>query len=661
MTADLRDTAEYARVAGFLRRLHEPAFGLPHALRDPHVSRDGSRIVVTGSVYDTLDGLPRTALYSLEDGRLRALPALGGSARNGRFSPDGTVLASLSDHAEPGVFQLCLATGTSDPVAAPEVPGTIEYAHWSPDGTRLLLGVAGLGADLSGGQGSGTNVRSGPDGADWLPAVESSGVSDTAWRSLWVYDTGTRELARISPAGLTTWEAAWCGPGQVVAVTSTAPDEDSWYDAVLTLIDMASGRHRTLAESDVQLGWPAGSPEGSRVAVVRAVCSDRWLVAGDLLVIDVETGATTVADTAGTDVTWTQWIDDDRLGYLGRRHLASVAGVLDVRSGRATESFAVDRACGGGWYPDGAFTEDGRVVTVQHAYRTPHQVMLDDVVLASVAHEGTDWLLSVAGSAAAVTWPAPDGLEIEGVLCTPEGDGPFPLVVNVHGGPIWAFSDCWSLNYSYVPLLVARGYAVLNPNPRGSSGRGQEFAARVVGDMGGADTADHLSGIDALIERGVADPDRIGLIGRSYGGFMSSWLVTQDTRFAAAIPLSPVTDWYSQGFTSNIAGWGNAFLDADPERPGTQAHTRSPVLRASKVRTPCLNIAGALDRCTPQGQALEFHRALRAHGVESELVVYPLEGHGVFACPAVIDFLTRVTCWFERFLPARSTVDGSAR
>jgi dipeptidyl aminopeptidase/acylaminoacyl peptidase len=198
------------------------------------------------------------------------------------------------------------------------------------------------------------------------------------------------------------------------------------------------------------------------------------------------------------------------------------------------------------------------------------------------------------------------------------------------------------LGYAWTPLLVSQGYAVLNPNPRGSSGRGQEFARHVFGDMGGADTHDFLSGIDALVERGVADPDSIAVMGGSYGGYMAAWLVTQDSRFAAAIPISPVTDWYSQHFTSNIPFFDALFLDGDPEAPGDNFHARSPVAHASKVRSPCLNIAGALDRCTPPGQAEEFHRALLEHGVESQLLIYPQEGHGVRAFPAVIDVCTRI-------------------
>ncbi|MCX4850691.1 S9 family peptidase [Streptomyces sp. NBC_00893] len=270
-----------------------------------------------------------------------------------------------------------------------------------------------------------------------------------------------------------------------------------------------------------------------------------------------------------------------------------------------------------------------------------------------MTHPGTEFLLSTCGSAEAVTRTSRDGLEIEGNLCTPPGDGPHPMVVNVHGGPVYAFRDTWSMHAPYVSLLVSRGYAVFHPAPRGSGGRGQKFAGAVVGDMGGADAQDILSGIDALVVRGLADPDRIGLIGGSYGGLMSSWLVTRDQRFAASVPTAPVTDWYSQTFTSNIGGWGLAFLRADLDAPGAPVHDRRPVLHAGKVRTPCLNAAGEKDLRTPAGQAQEFHQALLAHGVESVLAVYPLEGHGVRMYPALTDYLTRVVMWFDRHMPAR--------
>ena len=664
MRKDLRESPEYAAVAEHVRRLHEPAFGRPHQVTDLVATADAGRVVVTGSVYDELDGLPRTALYEVRDGELRALTSGGGSARAARLSPDGSALAFLSDRAKAEVFQLYLLAddqlGEARP--APAVPGTVEYLAWSPDGTRILLGVAGLGAEMADAQGSGTAAAAESDLPSWYPEVEA-GTPEDAWRSLWLYTPASGELARASPDGLNVWEAAWSGPGHVLAITSEQPSEDDWYSAVLSRLDLATGEVTELLRSDVQLGLPAGTTDGTRAAVVQAACSDRWIVAGDLILLDLAAGTRCAVDTAGTDVTAVQWIDGTRLGYVGQRHLDSVAGIADAGAGplppaiTAKELAASAQSWASWFYPAGAFTDDGRVIVIRDDYDTPQQIAVvgagADQMLASLAHEGTDYIRSVAGSATSVSWNAPDGTVIEGILCTPPGEGPFPLVLHVHGGPIGAYQRNWSMRDYAIPLLVARGYAVLHPNPRGSSGRGQEFAAAVVGDMGGADTHDYLSGIDAMVERGIADPARIGTMGVSYGGFMSAWLVTQDQRFKAAVAGSPVTEWYSFTFTTNIPRWGLWFLDdADPEEAGNQVHERSPVLHASRARTPTLLTAGAKDRCTPAGQAREFYQALTGHGVDSELVIYPGEGHGVSRFPAITDYLTRLVTWFEKYMPA---------
>jgi dipeptidyl aminopeptidase/acylaminoacyl peptidase len=664
MRKDLRESPEYAAVAEHLRRLHEPVFGKPHHVTDLVATADASRVVVTGSVYDELSGLPRTALYEARDGALRPLTSGRGSAKAGRLAPDGRSLAFLSDRAKADVFQLYLLAGgeLGEAQAAPEVPGTVEYLAWSPDGTRILLGVAGPGAEMADAQGSGT-AGAGESGLPaWYPAVER-GTPEDAWRSLWLYTPASGELTRVSPDGLNVWEAAWSGPGHLLAITSGQPGEDDWYSAVLSRLDIATGQVTELLRSGVQLGLPAGTPDGRLAAVVEAACSDRLIVAGDLILLDLAAGTRCTVDTAGTDVTAVQWIDGTRLGYTGQRHLDCVAGIADAGEGPlpgtvTAKEVAASAQSWASWFnPAGAFTSDGRVVVVRDDYDMPQQIAIvgtgADQVLASLAHAGTDYIRSVGGSAENVGWTAPDGTQIEGVLCTPAGDGPFPLVLYVHGGPIGAYQRSWSMGSYAVPLLVSRGYAVLLPNPRGSSGRGQEFAAAVVGDMGGADTHDYLSGIDAMAERGVADPERIGTTGVSYGGYMSAWLVTQDHRFKAAVAGSPVTEWYSFTFTTNIPRWGLWFLDdADPEEPGNQVHTRSPVLHASKARTPTLLTAGAKDRCTPAGQAREFHQALIGHGVDSELVIYPEEGHGVSRFPAITDYLTRLVTWFERYMPA---------
>jgi dipeptidyl aminopeptidase/acylaminoacyl peptidase len=667
MRKDLRESPEYAAVAEHVRQLHEPAFGRPHRVTDLVMTADASRIVVTGSVYDELDGMPRTALYEVRDGGLTALTATGASAKSSKLAPDGSTLAFLSDRAKAGVFQLyLLADGQfGEATPAPAVPGTVEFLAWSPDGTQILLGVAGLGAEMADAQGSGT-AGPGSDAANdlpaWYPEVEA-GTPEDAWRSLWLYETATAKLSKKSPEGLNVWEAAWSGPEHILAVTSAGPSEDDWYSAVLSRLKVSTGEVTELLHSDVQLGLPAGTSDGRLGAVVEAACSDRWIVAGDLILLDLVVGTRCAVDTGGIDVTAVQWLDQGRIGYIGQRHLESAAGVAEAGNGALPESVtgkevaASEQSWASWFFPAGAFGSDERVVVIRDDYDLPQEIAVvgagADLVLASLAHPGTDYLRSVAGSASNVSWTAPDGQTIEGVLCTPPGDGPFPLVLNVHGGPIGAYQRSWSMHEEAVPLLVSRGYAVLHPNPRGSSGRGQEFAAAVVGDMGGADTYDYLSGIDAMVERGIADPARIGTMGVSYGGYMSAWLVTQDQRFKAAVAGSPVTEWYSFTFTTNIPRWGLWFLDnADPEEIANQVHTRSPVMHASKAKTPTLLTAGAKDRCTPAGQAREFYQALIGHGIDSELVVYPEEGHGVSRYPAITDYLARVVTWFEKYMPA---------
>jgi dipeptidyl aminopeptidase/acylaminoacyl peptidase len=168
--------------------------------------------------------------------------------------------------------------------------------------------------------------------------------------------------------------------------------------------------------------------------------------------------------------------------------------------------------------------------------------------------------------------------------------------------------------------------------------------------MGGEDTFDYLTGIYALVEAGVADEKRIGVTGISYGGFMSAWLITQDTRFAAAAPISCVSDWFSMYFTSQIPDFIPSFLAADPASPHGRMFDRSPAMFAHNVRTPTLQLTGALDQNTPPTQALEFHRALLAQGIPTVLATYPTAGHGIRGFPEVIDATTRYAGWMLKYL-----------
>lgn len=204
-----------------------------------------------------------------------------------------------------------------------------------------------------------------------------------------------------------------------------------------------------------------------------------------------------------------------------------------------------------------------------------------------------------------------------------------------------------------IGFLFEAGYAVFRPNYRGSSGRGPEFAAACFGDVGGREGQDVLTGIDMLVEAGLADPARLGVTGSSYGGYLSAWLITQDDRFAAAVPVCPVTNWVSLRLSCNIPGFGDKILKAEMEDVTGRYFSSSPVLFASRVRTPTLTICGELDNCTPPSQALEFHSALRLNGVRSQLVMYPEEGHAIRGYPAKYDYFARMIDWFQTFMPVR--------
>ncbi|MBV9280514.1 MAG: S9 family peptidase [Chloroflexi bacterium] len=655
---DIRNTPLYREIEEHFLKVYRPAFGTISAPSQPAPSPDGRLVAFTGTRLDKLDAAPITRVCTVDvaTGTVEELTGGPNDDRAPAWSPDGSRLAFLSDRREKGQFDLYLleAGRMGEAVAAPAAEGTVEYVHWSPDGSRILLGVAARGADLAGVQGSGTTDRKSEELPSWVPSVDT-GAGEDQWRRLYLYDVAARTLRPLSRPGLIVWEASWAGPDRVLAIVSDNPSEDAWYSASLASIDVASGQDQILYRSDVQLGLPAASPSGRRLAVVQALCSDRAVVAGDVLLIDPEGGEVEQMDSCGVDVTHLVWRDEDRLLFAGLCGLHSCAGEYNARSGETRLIWESDGNTGG--YNPAAWPagEDGLVTTLESYGRYPEVVLVEDGQarpITHLAHAGAEDAASLGGRLEEVTWTAPDGLEIQGFLLRPDGPGPYPLIVNVHGGPVSTVRNRW-MGASLPALLVARGYAMLFPNPRGSSGRGQGFARLVYGDVGGAETRDHLSGVDALVERGIADPARLGVTGGSHGGFMTSWIITQTDRFAAAVAIAPVTDWFSQHGTSNIGRFDRLFLQDDPWNPAGLYFQRSPVLQARRARTPTLVIAGGKDRCTPSGQAIEFHRALREQDVESTLVIYPEEGHGVRNLPALIDMCTRAVDWFERHMPAK--------
>ena len=667
-TADLRDHPLFRRAEELARAWLRPGTGEAALLGQLAASPDGRYVAAAASICDALEGLSsrdggsttRLVLVDLASGEMETLTHGPRSDSAPKWSPDGRTIAFLSDREQAHVNRLRLFDLESrTDRAAPMVDGFVEALQWSPDGNTILLSVAGFGSDLAGAQGAmAISLETGGDAApDWAPVIEGRPEA-AAWRSAWIYDIAADIVRQVTPAGVNIWQASWCGSHHVAAICSDQPEENWWYAADIRLIAINGGSARTLFKPADQLGWLAVSPSGRTVAVVEAVCSDRNIVAGDLRLIDVASGAIE-SPTLDADVVQLHWRDNDHLLFVAAQGPATVIGLLDRPSQTSRTLWqGGERTPSGTMFPEvaplGGNPADFLFLT-ESFFEPPTLFAFEGGNEREIRRFGspeTDAIVHPLGTARDFQWSAPDGLEIHGWLITPPGPGPHPLIMQVHGGPVWYTRPLYIGRSAFAQMALAAGYALFQPNPRGSSGRGQAFARHVFGDMGGADTWDYLSGLDALERAGIADPKRIGVTGGSYGGYISNWLITQDQRFAASVPVAPIANWVSQHFTCNVPSFCETFLNDHVSNPTGKYFAHSPVHHAGRVTTPTLNICGALDHITPPGQALEFHRALQGVGVESVLVTYPAEGHGVRTMPAIFDFNARVMAWFLKHMPA---------
>ncbi|WP_179293688.1 prolyl oligopeptidase family serine peptidase [Mesorhizobium sp. WSM3882] len=664
MHIDLRSNALFHEAVKIAHAIYKPGTGSLVDLLDLDIAKNGRTAALVGVMVEQMEGRVPSRLFvtDIELGGLE--PVTTGSAidRGCKFSPDGALLAFLSAPIGTGNFQLQIHDLTTKQTqAAAAVDGWVEYLHWAQDGRSILLGVAGHGADTSGTDGAVASKRGGKAPLPWMPDVRPD-KEEFRRRSLWIYDLKWGSVKRIPIANLNVWEASWCGLGSVAAVASERVDEGGWYGAALYLIDVECGSARLIYKPVDQLGWPSCNPRGTKIAVVEAVCSDRGGVAGQLLIIDPTNGDVEHVSTAGGDVSYACWRSSDQVSLGFHRGFETAALDYDIMTCKLTEVWSNERLSASGSYirplPIGHEGRNSAFLLEDYnkapfiAVTKAGNLHKTEVIDPSIGESVKAWVENVE----AVQWAAPDGLEVHGRLLLPKGRGPFPVVMHVHGGPVFHWAPQWLGRSSWGLtnlLLLKHGYAVFQPNPRGSSGRGQDFASRIKGDYGGLDTFDLLAGLDHLAKLGVADEARIGVMGSSYGGFMTSWLVTQDQRFAAAVSVAPSNNHISCHLTSNIPDFKALFLGDRFDNPIGKYVLRSPVMLASRVRTPTLNIAGALDLCTPPSQALEFYSALREYRVDTGLVVYPEEGHGVQSFPAMFDYAARIVGWFEEHMHQR--------
>ena len=609
------------------------------------------------------------------DSHIHIIPAAGGASyklTNGergetapQWSPDSTRIAFLANRAAPSadaparnqIWVIPVAGGEAERVTEEEA-GVAQF-RWSPDGKQLAYVVRDTPQDKA------ERDKRKKDKFDAI-VVDSGFI----YSHLWTINLATKEKKRVTEGSFTVTDPQWSPDGRWVAYTMSkgGAQESSFTDISderntdLFVAPATGGAVRQLTTNPGADYAPRFSPDGKWLAYLASDDPASWAPKTDLMLM--ATDAVSAAGSATTSLpprNLTGKYNDSVNGAAkwspdgGALYAAGAEGVygqllkIAVAGGEPKTIFSSKGAYGGV-----DLSRDGRMLAfVFNDAKSPNDIW----VASSAGRDAkriTNFNPGIKEFALVPTevirWKAPDGLEIEGLLVKPLNYEPgkrYPLILQIHGGPYGQFA--FGLN-TRAQIFAANGYAVLLPNPRGSTGYGNKFTTANIGDWGGKDYQDLMTGVDELIKMGLADPDRLAVMGGSYGGFMTFWTITQTNRFKAAIGHAGISDWYSFYGQSDIPGLMEYGFGGVPWTAREAYEKWSPVRYADRVKTPLMITHGEQDRRVPIAQAEQYYRALRKRGVETVFIRYPREGHGITEPNHQIDLVKRQLEWFDKHL-----------
>jgi dipeptidyl aminopeptidase/acylaminoacyl peptidase len=306
-----------------------------------------------------------------------------------------------------------------------------------------------------------------------------------------------------------------------------------------------------------------------------------------------------------------------------------------------------------GNFPDLSLSRDGRMAgAVRSDWQHPQEVWVGPPGEWKPVTHANSQLKSKWGEGKSLEW-SNDGFTVQGWLIYPLDYDPnrrYPLVVEVHGGPAGILRPRFPSDRFGATILASLGYFVFFPNPRGSYGQGEAFTRANVKDFGGGDLRDILTGVDTVLKTVSVDPNRVGITGWSYGGYMTMWAVTQTNRFKAAVAGAGLANWQSYYGENSIDQWLIPYFGGSVyDDPAVYAKS-SPLTFIKNVKTPVLELVGERDGECPSPQSFEFWHGLKTLGMPVELVVYPGEGHMFHKTENKRDVIERMFDWFERYM-----------
>ena len=623
---------------------------------DPNLSPDGRMVAYVVESLNAEKDAYQTDVWLVfaAGGEARALAASPVNDDTPRWSPDGRYLAFLSERPRPGATgdeaadakrQIWLIRpdgGEAEPLTS--APGAVSAFEWSADGKTIGFLAREPKSEAR-------RKRDKEKDDAWTPS------DNYAWNRLWVIDVRSRKAQQLTRGETHVSGLSLSPDGKNVAYSSQptplVPDE---FRSDLYVVPAAGGEPTKLVAQKGLDDAPAWSPDGKWIAFVsQAGRDEEWYTNTYVCAVPSGGGAPrnltaaldeTIGGPAGSRVVWTP--DSAALLFpvgwrtAGRVYRATLDGqVTAVTSGPTLDNRpSIDAKGETLVFLREDSTSPREVWALSLGYKTAPQrrgrargVALPPAAPKRLTDTNPQTRDFASFPKEVVAWNGAGGKEMEGLLVYPTGyvkGQRVPLMLNVHGGPAGTHTNSFTpaTRLWGWPLFAQAGYAIFFPNPRGSGGYGEAFRSSNVGDWGVSDYEDLMKGVDALVERGIADPDRLAVSGWSYGGFMTSTIVTRTDRFKAAIVGAAVTNLASFTGTTDIPDFSRSYFRTWPWEDPTAYVQHSALFRAGNVKTPSLVVHGDRDDRVPISQGYEFYGALRARGIPTDMLVLPRQPHG---------------------------------
>jgi dipeptidyl aminopeptidase/acylaminoacyl peptidase len=599
-------------------------------------SPDGSRLAFVVTEPPKGTGRARHIwVYDKQGGVVRQFTYSAKGESSPRWSPDGKQLAFLSNRDEEQQIYVMRADG-GEGVAVTKGKRSVKSFEWSPDGKEIAFLAPDAKTD--------EEEKRQKDKDD----AHVTDKEDKRAR-VWVLTVAGGETRHLTKKEWEVNELAWVPSSDGLIVKATDhPESDQYTERLFWLSTSPKSTdsgpklliapHGPFGEVRVSTSGKAVSYVGSR---------EDGPEPHDLMLLPIPGRAARNLTGASLDrpVMDYHWRKD------GSVVLVAANGFTNLLVTYSTDGARQDLAPSPAPMGSIAVSPTGEIAYVSASATRPAELWLWDQKTApqQLSHLNDSWKQFTLSAPEYYKYKSFDGVEIQAALLKPQGsDGKtkLPLIALIHGGPTGRWSD--SID-TWGQLLATHGYAVFYPNIRGSVGYGQKFVESNRGDWGGGDFKDVMAGVKDLVDRGIADPNRLAIGGWSYGGYMAEWAITQTNDFKAAVSGAGMANLISEFGTEDHPAGDEWFYGVPWEKPEGFLNS-SPFVHMKDAKTPTLVLQGDADTIDPLGQSQELYRGLKRYGVDAEMVVYPREPHGFQEEKHLLDRLNRILAWYDKYL-----------